>query len=131
MSRNDLIAIMWRAVESSVFISRQDFVDGLDGWEIAAKEIDGEMIGATLTKGPEFHFVTFGPKKAFPRALMRECVQPIIDRYGFVRTRTPSDDTRQCRFNRAVGFTVESTDDYFTTFRMERLSLHGRSPCLS
>lgn len=132
MNRDETIDRIWREVEYTVFISRLEFVAGLVGWEILPKKLDGEIVGATLTNGPEFHFVVFGAKKPFTRALMIDCVQPILDKYGFVRTKTPKEDTRQRRFNVAVGFVIESTDEFFTYFRMERLKLHGGiTPCQS
>jgi hypothetical protein len=129
MTRAELLDKIWSAVEPGVYISRREFMTSLEGWDVVPREIDGEIIGATLTSGAEFHFVTFGPRKAFTRALVIDCVQPIIDRYGFVRTRTPLDDARQRRFNLLVGFKVESTDEYFTHFRMERLNLRGAKSC--
>lgn len=131
MNRSEIIDAIWKETEHKVFISKCEFVATLDGWDLVTKEIDGKVVGATLTNGPEFHFITFGPKKPFTRAFMAECVQPIIDKYGFVRTKTPTDDTRQRRFNLLVGFKLETTDEYFTHYRMEKLNLRGVKPCLS
>ena len=118
-------------MEYKVFISRREFVDGLNGWELDTKELNGEIVGATLVFGPEFHFIIFGPKKPLTRALMAECVQPIINKHGYVCTKTPLDDVRQHRFNKLVGFVALSTDEFFTYFRMERLNLRGVKQCLS
>lgn len=130
MIDQDLAEKIWRQVEPTVFISRQQFIDGLENWEITPRQIDGKIIGATLTDGPEFHFVTFDRGNPVPRALIADCLQPIIDRHGFVNTSTPRDDVRQRRFNERIGFRVESDDEYFTYFRMERMNLHGTQKCL-
>lgn len=129
MDRAELIEKIWSQTEPTVFISRREFFASLDDWDITPREIDGEIAGATLNRGPEFHFITFGRRKVFPASLIADCLGPIIERHGFVRTRTPKDDVRQSRFNLLIGFDVESSDEYFTTFRMERLNLHGGKQC--
>lgn len=131
MDHAEILEKVWLNLEPIVFISRREFLESLDGWEVKPREIDGQIIGATLIRGPEFHFVTFGPQKTFTRSLMVNCLQPIIDKHGYVRTRTPKEDMRQRRFNLLVGFVVESADEFFTYFRMERLNLHGGKTCLS
>lgn len=129
MSAADVMEKIWLQAEPDVFISRREFMASLDGWDIVTREIDGEIAGATLTRGPEFHFVSFGMKKPVPPVLMISCLQPIIDRHGFVRTRTPKEDIRQRRFNIRIGFQVESEDEFFTTFRLEKLKLNKAHPC--
>lgn len=131
MDRSQIIDAIWKETEPKVFISKREFMATLDGWDVAARELDGEIIGATLTNGPEFHFVTFGSKKPLTRALIADCLRPILDKHGFVRTKTPKDDVRQHRFNSIIGFVVESTDEFFTHFRMDKLNLRGAKTCLS
>lgn len=131
MNTDEIMENLWRQAEPKVFISRQEFLAGLEGWEIEPRRIDGDIIGVTIVRGAEFHFVTFGPRKAFPFSLVVDCLQPIIDQHGFVRTRTPTEDLRQCRFNLLIGFCVESEDEFYTYFRMDRLTLHKRPKCLS
>lgn len=131
MKTEDIIERIWVHTEPSVYISRNEFLAGLAGWDIRSIGIDGEIAGATLTKGPEFHFVSFGLHKVFPPMLIKECLQPIIDEHGFVLTKTPKDDARQCRFNIRIGFRRQSEDEYYTYFRMTQLNLHGARKCLS
>ncbi len=131
MNTAEIMERIWRQMEPSVYISRREFMDGLEGWQITPREINGELIGATLVRGPEFHFVTFGARKMFSPALIVDCLQPIIERHGFVRTRTPKEDVRQCRFNLRIGFCAERDDEFYTYFRMEKLNLHKAPPCLS
>ncbi len=131
MNKAEIAEKIWSQVEGGLFVSRKEFLSSLDDWQITLQEIAGEIAGATLNRGPEFHFVSFGMRKMVPPGLMKACLQPIIDKHGFVLTKTPKEDVRQHRFNLLIGFSVESTDDYFTYFRMERLKLHRRAPCLS
>lgn len=129
MDRIKIIDAIWKETEHRVFISRREFVDGLEGWELSTKELNGEIVGAILTKGPEFHFVLFGPKKPIPRSLVADCVQPQINKFGFVLTKTPKEDTRQHRFNLIVGFKIDGVDEFYTYFRMERLNFRGANKC--
>jgi hypothetical protein len=131
MGSAEIIELIWRQAEPSVFLSRREFIAGLEGWDVSAREIDGETVGATLVRGPEFHFVSFGAGRAFPPSLIADCLQPIIERHGFVRTRTPKEDARQRRFNVRIGFVVERDDEFYTYFRMERLNIHRAKSCLS
>jgi hypothetical protein len=113
---------IWAEVEPRVYITREQF---FDGWRVESQEIDGELAYAALSKGPDYHFMTFGKKHPIPLHLIISQVQPIIDEYGFVRTMTPREDKRQRRFNRLIGFVVEREDEFFTYFRADRLRLHG------
>lgn len=130
MKTEDIVEKIWQQVNPTIFASRQDFVSGLEGWDIVPRDIDGSTIGATLTRGPEFHFVTFGLRKTFPSSLISECLQPILDKHGFVVTRTPKDDIRQRRFNALIGFRVMSEDEYYVNFHMDQLHLHRGKSCL-
>lgn len=130
MNRAEIIDAIWKETEHKVFISKREFVASLDGCELAARELGGVIVGATLINGPEFHFVTFGQRKPFTRALMADCIMPVLKKHGFVRTRTPKEDSRQHRFNLLVGFKVESADEYFTYFRMDHFNLRGVTQCL-
>lgn len=129
MDRAALLDLMWREIGPTTFVLRSEFVRGLEGWDLEPKELDGDLVGVAMSKGPEFHFVTFGHKKPITRSLIASCVQPIIDKHGFVRTTTPNDDTRQHRFNLLIGFVVESTDEFFTHFRAEKLKFCGAKSC--
>lgn len=131
MDRAEITEKIWLQTEPTVFISRREFFASLDDWEITPREIDGEVIGATLRRGPEFHFITFGYRKILPATLITACLQPIIDEYGFVRTRTPKEDVRQRRFNLLVGFHVERDDEFYTYFRLEQLNFHRGKSCQS
>jgi hypothetical protein len=127
----ELVERIWRQVAPSTFLSRREFIDSLDGWDVTPRQVDGEIVGATMARGADFHFISFGSGRGFSPALISACLQPIIDQHGFVRTRTPKEDLRQQRFNIRIGFKRESEDEFYTYFRMERLRLHGEKTCLS
>lgn len=112
-----VIDALWAQIEPTVFIQREQFERELDGWEIEPVEIDGKLAIVALTKGPEFHFATFGT--GAPVRLWK-WLNPIIDRHGFATTRTPKDAARQHRFNLKFGFTVTGEDEFFMYYRLER-----------
>jgi len=111
--RDDVGDRLWAQIEPIVFITREQFLAGLTGWDIEAVTIDGRLAFAVLTKGPEFHFASFDTGAPITRAMIRQRLDPIIERHGYVTTRTPKDGAdRQHRFNRAYGFKAVGEDDF-------------------
>lgn len=123
-----LINALWDHVEPMMFITKEEFVASLGGWAIEGFEKDGRLNLITLTKGPEFHFFTLGDGNRFSMKEVRGFLQPIIDRHGFVRTKTQKDDLRQQRFNRLIGFEAEGESEFSIHYKMEKFR---RVECLS
>jgi hypothetical protein len=116
----EVIDRLWAQAEPIVFISRDQFVRGLEGWDIEAVRIDGRLAFAALTNGPEFHFASFDTGAPVTMAMIRSRLDPIIERHGFVSTRTPkSGADRQHRFNRAFGFVATGEDEFFVHYRLD------------
>jgi hypothetical protein len=116
-----VIELMWRQAEPQVFITRDEFIKSLDGWEIEPIHVGDILGGAVLTRGPELHFATFGTKTSATMTIIRPRLEAIIAAHGFVRTRTPKDATRQHRFNRLIGFEVEGEDEFYIHYRLEKI----------
>lgn len=114
----DVLDRLWEQIEPTVFISKNEWLDGLVGWDIESVEIAGELAFAVLTNGPEFHFASFGTGVQISRAMIRARLDPIIARHGFVTTRTPKEGAdRQHRFNLAFGFQVIDEDEFFVVYK--------------
>lgn len=114
----DVLDRLWEQIEPTVFVSKSEWLDGLIGWDIEAVEIDGALAFAALTKGHEFHFASFNTGARITLAMIRSRLDPIIERHGFVTTRTPKTGfDRQHRFNRAFGFHVIGEDEHFVEYR--------------
>lgn len=126
MTRDALIDILWALKPELLFVTKEQFVAALDGWEIDPREIDGELAFIFLTKGPELHFTTLDTGRSMPKAMARDVLQRIIDRHGYVTVKTPKLEERQQRFNRAIGFREVGEDHYDVHFRMDRF---GRGAC--
>lgn len=129
MTRSEMIDLLWDLKPQLFFVTKEKFVAALDGWTISPWEIGGELTLIVLTKGPELHFTTLGTGRAIPRAVVRDIVQRIIDREGYVTVKTPKLEERQQRFNRAIGFRQIGEDEYDVHFRMDRFGRDRSAPC--
>lgn len=96
---------LWeQASEGLLFTSREEYLEDLKTWGIEGYWADDVMVGGILRRGPEFHFFTLGSGHPIGRGTILRFLGPQLERYGYVTTRTPLDDVRQHRFNRAFGF---------------------------
>jgi len=110
----------WRKAEPKLFITRAQYFQQLEGWDIETVEFGGAIGAITITKGPEMHFVTLDTGKPIPRRVVGAVLQKIIDRHGYSLTKTPKDDHRQHRFNRLIGYFPVGEDLYDIHYRIER-----------
>lgn len=113
--------LLWAQVEPQVYITREQYFERLEDCDLQWHEENGQVVWATVTKGPEFHFATFGVPWKLTRAVIRRWLCPIIERHGYVTTRVPKDDPRQQRINRRVGFQVVSEDEFYLNMKLEKL----------
>lgn len=121
----EIADLLWKDASEILFISKDEFLRGLEGWEVEPVEFEGKPAFAVLTKGPEFHFQSFGTGQPISMKMIRERLQKIIDAHGYALTRTPKIDVRQHVFNLAFGFTLVGQDEYDRHYRIE--TLRGRS----
>lgn len=119
---NEAIEKLWEVVaaEPDVYVTREQFLKNLEGYEVTPEYFEGEMIGVVLNKGPAFHFTTFGKPWRADKAMLAKWPGSLIDRYGYAETFTPIEDTRQQRFNRRVGFVETHRDAQYVYYRIER-----------
>lgn len=121
MMDTEVVDALWAQTEPVVFISREQWVRELADWDIEAVRIDGRLAFAALTRGPEFHFASFNTGAPITMGMIRSRLDPIIERHGFVTTRTPKDGAdRQHRFNRAFGFLVSGESEFFIDYRLDK-----------
>lgn len=122
-SRGDLLERLWEHDKDTTYLAKGDYLASLEGWRIEPHEVDGQLVGITITKGSEFHFVTLGLKWGLRRSDIRQYLEPLIKEFGCVTTRTPKDDSRQQRFNKILGFVPVGEDEFYIHFRLEHLCL--------
>lgn len=123
--------LLWTSAESTVYITKEQYLAGLEGWSITPHLVAGVLVGAVLTKGPELHFATFGPKWRLTRADIRRYLEPVLAAHGRVETKTPVEDARQRRFNRILGFEETGADEFYVRLTLRRLPFAKDTPCLS
>jgi hypothetical protein len=121
MERALIVDALWEKAEPLLYISKDEFSALLEGWTIEGVEHEGELAFAFLSKGPQFHFQSFSAKQPITLKMIKTYLQPLIDRYGYVTTKTPKDDTRQHRFNRRFGFAAVGDDNFDIHYRLERI----------
>lgn len=115
----DLVDALWAEIEPAVYIGRAAFVRGLADWDVTPIRIDGELAYVTLTRGPELHYASFGGHR-ISLGLIRGWMAPLLERYGYVTTRTPKSATRQQRLNALIGGRVTGEDEFFLMYRLDK-----------
>lgn len=121
MTSVDVIDALWEQIEPFAFLTREQFVSGLACWDIEPVVIDGQLAFATLTNGPEFHFASFDTGAPITRTMINSRLDAIIERHGFVTTRTPVEGAgRQHRLNKLLGFQVTGTSEFFVHYRRDK-----------
>lgn len=116
----DLKEELWRKAEPRLFVTKEQYFQDLEGWQIEAIEYGGVIGAITITKGPEMHFVTLETGKPIPRRVVGAVLQKTIGKYGYSLTKTPKDDHRQHRFNKLIGYFRVGEDFYDILYRIEK-----------
>lgn len=92
----------------------------LEGWEVLPYHQDGELVGAAMMRGTEFHCFT-RPTFKLRRKAMREFLEPLFSRHGMLTTRVHHSDLSNQRFNAAFGFKRTWSDDQFHYYILTEL----------
>ena len=94
-------------------------------WEVIPYEQDGELVGAAMVKGSEFHCFTT-PAFKLRRKPMRAFLEPLFARQGMLTTRVHHNDVANQRFNAAFGFVKTWSDNEFHYYVMAELPFGER-----
>lgn len=116
-----LADMLFSRLPPNIFITREQFISNLEGWDVEPIEIAGRVAFITMTKGPEFHFTSFETGHRIPLAVIRERLGRIIAIHGYATTKAPKEDIKQHRINVLFGCTVTGEDEYDRHYRIERL----------
>lgn len=116
------IDLLWEQARERLFITREQFEQGLQGWHIDPVENERGTIAAVfVSRGPVFHFAKFDKALRCTKAHLRKYPGELIQRHGYAFTTTPKDDTRQIAFNKRIGFFVVGEDEHDYHMRIEKL----------
>lgn len=124
--RESIVDLLWDKVEPVLYISKDQFVDSLEGWEIEPLVVEGEIAFVILTRGPEFHFDSLRTGHKIPLSRIRETIERLIATHGYAETRTPREDFKQRRVNVLFGCERVGEDEYDIHYRLEKI---GRRIC--
>ena len=108
---DDLRERLWETAKHTLFCSKEHYFASLEGWEI----VEGAY-GVRVSKGPAFHWLPCG---RLNKSAIRDCIQPLIDQYGYAETITV--DARQKRFNEKIGFVRIGEIEDETIYRITTL----------
>lgn len=121
MARTEILDRLWDSAEKVLYIPKAAFIKNLEDWDINTVEVDGVPAFVTLQRGANFHFESLGTRHPITREMIWNFLRPIIAEHGFAATKTPKEDERQHRFNRAFGFQVVGEDEFDTFYRIDRV----------
>lgn len=121
IERADLIELLWKKAEPMFFAAKDDFVRGLNDWEIYPIVEDGYILLIVGTQGPFMHFETMESGRPITRRIVRLVLEPLIEKFGHAVTKTPKEEIRQRRFNELIGFVMVGEDEYDIHYRIERV----------
>lgn len=116
-----LIDRLWEKAEPLFFSTKDDFVRGLNDWNIYSILEKGEILIIVATSGPHMHFETMETGRPITRRVVRQVLDPLIKEYGYAVTKTPKGELRQRRFNELIGFVMVGEDEYDIHYRIERV----------
>lgn len=116
-----ILDLLWEKSAPVLYISKEEYLAELNGWDITPVEIDGQLSFITVVKGPLFHFVSLGTKQRIRPSMIREFLGRIVSAHGYAETRTPVEDVRQQRFNLAYGFQEVGQDGFDIIYRIDRI----------
>ena len=91
MTKEEAIETLWLEMEPDVYITRRQFMAGLEDWETRLVEIKGVPAMVTFIKGPEFHFASLNTGAPVTLGMMRSEIAYVIRKHGVLTTKTPVD----------------------------------------
>lgn len=131
MTRLELLDLLWQQAKETLYLTRQQYAESLDGWELdPLYREDGTVSFIFVVRGPEFHFAKFGADVQASREHLQRYPGTLIQQYGYAITKTPKDAPRQQRFNERLGFYRIGEDQFDVHYRIDQLR-KKETPCQS
>lgn len=122
--RAALIAQMYEHKSDLLFVTLEQYALALDGWTLEPLYIGGDLAYVLISKGPEFHYVSFETGHRLPLKLFANRCMQLHRAFGYFETRTPKDDRRQQHFNERVGMKRIGEDAYDFHYRLADVPAH-------
>ena len=100
-------------------------LDITDDWVCEVAQRDGQDVAVVVTKGTEIHFVSLGGP-AMTRRNTLQFLKPIFERWNFVTTRVPIQETDH-KLRHVLGFEETWRDENFTFWMLTELPFQRRT----
>lgn len=110
---------VYKHISERLAISREEFMDGIKGWNLRPIEHSGNLAAVVATKGNEVH-VAVDPEykgKWLGKDSIRSILGGILGEYGHAVTSVGYDNTDASLFLRRLGFVPDSI-----VYRLEKLN---------
>ncbi len=104
MTRDAVIEVIYKSVESKAPFGRDVFVEFFSGWDVLPLYENGELIGGVLQKGNELHVGYAKPPRATIRPYIRAILGKTLEEHGVVLTSVEPGNTVGLRFCERLGF---------------------------
>lgn len=115
-----LADLIWDQMKTDVFITKEQFLKGLEGWDLQPILSHGDVVGATWVKGCEFHFSAFRSKWVTNRHI-HEALKPLLKKHGRIEIDVAKDNPRIRKFAERIGFREVGESEFFTRLTLKEL----------
>jgi hypothetical protein len=120
----DLIDKMYAHKSDLLFVTPAQYRAALEGWTLEPLTIAGVLAFILVSKGPEFHYVSFETGHRLPLKLFANRCMKLHRAFGYFETRTPKEDRKQQHFNERVGMKRIGEDAYDYHYRLTDVPVH-------
>jgi hypothetical protein len=109
-SRTELEDVVYRSAQDRTKQTREQFIKGLETWYLKPVMVEGKLVGAVATKGPEIHacILPEGFGRWWNKRTFQEHLQPLLETWGYAMSRANTEAGRH--FLRRIGFTEQEGD---------------------
>jgi len=118
--RSAALSMVYESVKHRLTVGFDQYAEAAKDWDVIPLEQGGQVIGGVLAKENEMH-VGYGVKpKGAVRAHMRAILEPVIDRYGFIKTKVSIENVSGLEFCYRLGFTKYAETDGHVLLKCNR-----------
>ena len=102
--------MIYKSIEHRLPISFEEFSEALQDWETIPLMQNSRLIGGVIVKGNELHVGYAEKPAASIRKNIKEVMQPLLEKHGFVVTKVAKDNINGLIFCKRLGFVEFGSD---------------------
>lgn len=123
MTDRDLaVFLLWKSVKDRLGIKFSVLQSALHDWEIVPLERDGQIVGAFAVKEGEVHLGFGELPKGSIRKYVHTVFQPVMERFGSLRTSVLETNPKGIRFCARMGFEEVKRENGLVHMQCKRLN---------